>query len=155
MATDIVHQWKARTHLAIHEDHGMTEAARAVTYNHHFKHVIGSMGTEVPNVEIQSREQNGIQVEQAGKVKCVCGPNIMKGYYNNPERTREAFRDNGWFRSGDVGLLGEGGLLLSKHYIFISFSELTTLISKEANSDIIDAPILMIFDSLTSQIQSI
>jgi long-chain acyl-CoA synthetase len=112
MAADIVHQWKARTGLAIHEGYGMTEAAPTVTYNHHIKHVIGSVGTEVPNVEIQIRDPNGIQVEQGreGEV-CVRGPNIMKGYYNNPEGTREAFWANGWLRTGDVGLLDEDGYL--------------------------------------------
>ena len=112
MAADIVHQWKARTGLSIHEGYGMTEAAPTVAYNHHVKHVIGSVGTAVPNVEIQIRDLNGLQVEQGreGEV-CVRGPNIMKGYYNNPEGTREAFWDNGWFRSGDVGMLDEGGYL--------------------------------------------
>jgi len=112
MAADIVHQWRARTGLAIHEGYGMTEAAPTVTYNHHIKHVIGSVGTEVPNVEIQIRDPNGIQVEQGreGEV-CVRGPNIMKGYYNNPEGTRQAFWGNGWLRSGDVGLLDEQGYL--------------------------------------------
>ena len=112
MAAEIVHQWKARTGLAIHEGYGMTEAAPTVTYNHHIKHVIGSVGTEVPNVEVQIRDPSGIQVEQGreGEV-CVRGPNIMKGYYDNPEATREAFWDNGWLRSGDVGLLDEDGYL--------------------------------------------
>jgi len=66
----------------------------------------------VPNVEIQIRDPNGIQLEQGreGEV-CVRGPNIMKGYYNNPEGTREAFWGNGWLRSGDVGLLDEDGYL--------------------------------------------
>ena len=112
MAADIVHQWKARTGLAIHEGYGMTEAAPTVTYNHHIKHVIGSVGTEVPNVEIQIRDSNGIQLEQGqeGEI-CVRGPNIMKGYLNNPEITLDAFWDNGWFRSGDVGMLDEQGYL--------------------------------------------
>lgn len=112
MAADVVHQWKARTGLAIHEGYGMTEAAPTVTYNHYLKHVIGSVGTEVPNVEIQLRDSNGVKVEQGreGEV-CVRGPNIMKGYFNNPEGTREAFWDNGWFRSGDVGMLDENGYL--------------------------------------------
>ena len=100
------------TDLPIHEGYGMTEAAPTVAYNHHIKHVIGSVGTEVPNIEIQIRDANGDQVEQGkeGEV-CVRGPNIMKGYLANPEGTREAFWDNGWFRSGDVGRLDEQGYL--------------------------------------------
>ena len=112
MAADIVHQWKARTGLAIHEGYGMTEAAPTVTYNHQIKHVIGSVGTEVPNVEIQIRDSHGNQLEQGqeGEI-CVRGPNIMKGYLNNPEATRDGFWDNGWFRSGDVGIQDEQGYL--------------------------------------------
>ena len=41
---------------------------------------------------------------------CICGPNIMKGYLNKPEETRSAFWD-GWFRSGDIGLMDEEGYL--------------------------------------------
>jgi len=112
MAAEVVHKWKERTGLAIHEGYGMTEAAPTVAYNHHIKHVIGSVGTAVPNVEIQLRDINGRQVEQGqeGEV-CVRGPNIMKGYYDNPEGTRDAFWEDGWFRSGDVGVLDEHGYL--------------------------------------------
>ena len=54
------------------------------------------------------RERGQFLIE--GEV-CVRGPNIMKGYFNNPEGTREAFWNNGWFRSGDVGLFDEDGYL--------------------------------------------
>jgi long-chain acyl-CoA synthetase len=112
MAAEVVHQWKNKTGLAIHEGYGMTEAAPTVAFNHHIRHVIGSVGTEVPGVEIQIRDLDGAQVNQgqAGEV-CVRGPNIMKGYLANPEATREAFWDNGWLRTGDVGLLDEDGYL--------------------------------------------
>jgi long-chain acyl-CoA synthetase len=112
MAAEVVQQWKDRTGLAIHEGYGMTEAAPTVAFNHHIRHVIGSVGTAVPGVEIQIRDQSGSQVKQGltGEV-CVRGPNIMKGYLGNAEATREAFWDNGWFRTGDVGQLDEDGYL--------------------------------------------
>ena len=112
MAAETVHQWKARTGLPIYEGYGMTEAAPTVAYNHYYRHVIGSVGTQVPGVEIQIRDDNGnvLEPNQAGEV-CVRGPNIMKGYYNNPEGTREAFWPRGWFRSGDVGVLDDNGYL--------------------------------------------
>ena len=112
MAADLVRQWKERTGLVIHEGYGMTEAAPTVTYNHYYRHVIGSVGTEVPGVEVQIRDQNSMQVEQgkAGEI-CVRGPNIMKGYLNNPEGTKEAFWENGWLRTGDVGLIDDEGYL--------------------------------------------
>jgi len=112
LAADVVHQWKERTGLPIHEGYGMTEAAPTVAYNHYYRHVIGSVGTEVPGVEIQIRDQNGVQMEQGqeGEI-CVRGPNIMKGYLNNPEETQAAFWERGWFRSGDIGIIDEDGYL--------------------------------------------
>ena len=104
MAAETVRQWKEQTGLAINEGYGMTEAAPVVTYNHYFRHVIGSVGTAAPGVEIQIRDQGGRRLEQGleGEI-CVRGRNIMIGYLNNPEGTRAAFWEDGWFRSGDIG----------------------------------------------------
>jgi long-chain acyl-CoA synthetase len=114
MAAEIVRQWKERTGLTIYEGYGMTESASAVTYNHYYRHVIASIGTTVPLVEVQIRdlEGNPLQTGQEGEI-CVKGPNIMKGYLNNPEATAEAFWKDGWFRSGDIGLCDKEG------YVFI------------------------------------
>jgi long-chain acyl-CoA synthetase len=112
MAAEIVKQWKERTGLSIYEAYGMTEAAPTVTYNHYHKHVIGSVGTEVPGVEIQLRDESGNQVREGERGEiCVRGPNIMKGYLNDPEGTRAAFWGGGWFRSGDVGQFDDEGYL--------------------------------------------
>jgi long-chain acyl-CoA synthetase len=104
MAAETVRQWKDQTGLAIYEGYGMTEAAPVVTYNHYVRHVIGSVGTAAPGVEIQIRDQDGHALEQGleGEI-CVRGRNIMPGYLNNPEETRSAFWEDGWFRSGDIG----------------------------------------------------
>jgi long-chain acyl-CoA synthetase len=104
MAADTVRQWKAQAGLAIYEGYGMTEAAPVVTYNHYYRHVIGSVGTAAPGVEIQIRDQEGHTLEQGleGEI-CVRGRNIMQGYLNNPEGTRDVFWEDGWFRSGDIG----------------------------------------------------
>ena len=112
MAAEIVRQWKDRTGLTIYEGYGLTESASAVTYNHYYRHVIGSVGTTVPGVEVEIRDKEGKGVKQGqeGEI-CIRGHNIMKGYLNNPEDTRSAFWDGGWFRSGDVGLLDEDGYL--------------------------------------------
>jgi long-chain acyl-CoA synthetase len=114
MAAEIVRQWKEQTGLTIYEGYGMTESASAVTYNHYYRHVIGSVGTPVPGVEVQIRDEQGNRVEQGGEGEiCVRGRNIMKGYLHNPADTKAAFWEDGWFRSGDVGHVdGEG-------YVFI------------------------------------
>ncbi len=112
MAAEIVRQWKERTGLTIYEGYGLTESASAVTYNHYYRHVIGSVGTTVPGVEVEIRDKNGNRLHQGqeGEI-CIRGHNIMKGYLNNPEETKTVFWEDGWFRSGDVGLLDEDGYL--------------------------------------------
>ena len=112
MAEEVVRQWKERTGLSIYESYGMTEAAPMVTYNHYYRHVIGSVGTAVPGVEIQIRDENGEQMEAGEKGEiCIRGRNIMKGYLDNPEGTEAAFWDGEWFRSGDVGVFDDEGYL--------------------------------------------
>jgi len=112
MAADTVRQWKAQTGLAIYEGYGMTEAAPVVTYNHYYRHVIGSVGTAAPGVEIQIRDQEGHTLEQGleGEI-CVRGRNIMRGYLNNPAGSRATFWEDGWFRSGDIGRFDSDGYL--------------------------------------------
>jgi long-chain acyl-CoA synthetase len=111
MATEVVRAWKEATGLNIHEAYGMTESASMVTYNHYYRHVVGSVGTPVNLVEIAIRDPDGIPLDagRQGEI-CIRGPNIAKGYLNQPEETRMAFQ-GGWFRSGDIGLTDEDGYL--------------------------------------------
>lgn len=112
MAAEIVRQWKERTNLSIYESYGMTESASMVTYNHYYRHVIGSVGTAVPGVEIQISDESGKQMDAGEKGEiCIRARNIMKGYLNNPEANEAAFWDGGWFRSGDIGLFDDNGYL--------------------------------------------
>jgi len=111
MATEIVRAWKNKTGLNIHESYGMTESAAMVTYNHYYQHVVGSVGTPINLVEVQIRDFEGKVLEQGAQGEiCICGPNITRGYLNQPEETAAAFRDN-WFRSGDIGYFDENGYL--------------------------------------------
>jgi long-chain acyl-CoA synthetase len=83
-----------------------------VTYNHYHHHVIGSVGTAVPGVEIQIRDENGKQMELGEKGEiCIRARNIMKGYLNNPQANETAFWGDQWFRSGDVGVFDDDGYL--------------------------------------------
>ncbi len=111
MAVEIVKQWKERTGLTIAESYGMTEAM-PLTYNHYYRHVVGSVGQAAHGVEIQIRDPAGNVVEQGkeGEI-CVRGRNVMKGYLNDPEGTRAAFWEGGWLRTGDIGLFDADGYL--------------------------------------------
>ncbi len=111
MAAEVVREWKAQTGLNIYESYGMTESASMVTYNHYYRHVVGSVGTPVNLVQVQIRDLEGNALEQGkeGEI-CICGPNITKGYLNNPQETEAAFWGD-WFRSGDIGVMDEDGYL--------------------------------------------
>jgi long-chain acyl-CoA synthetase len=111
MPREIVHQWKERTGITIAESYGMTEGM-PVTYNHYYRHLVGSVGTPVQAVEVEIRDPRGDRVEpgEEGEI-CLRGPNVMKGYLNNPEGTADAFWEGGWFRSGDIGRFDEDGYL--------------------------------------------
>jgi long-chain acyl-CoA synthetase len=111
MALEVVREWKQVTGLDIHEAYGMTESASMVTYNHYYRHKVGSVGTPVGSVEVVIMDQEGNTLPQGkdGEI-CIQGPNIMKGYLNRPEETARAFW-GAWFRSGDVGHLDEEGYL--------------------------------------------
>ena len=84
MANEVVREWKSRTGLDIHESYGMTESASMVTYNHYYRHVVGSVGTPVNQIEVQIRDFDGNLLEMGSRGEiCICGPNIFKGYLNN------------------------------------------------------------------------
>ncbi len=111
MPSEIVRRWIDSFGIPIHEAYGMTESASCVTFNHLFKHKIGSIGTPAGVVEVQIVDGNGLElpVGEQGEI-VVRGPNIMKEYFGQPEETEAALR-GGWFHSGDVGLFDEEGYL--------------------------------------------
>ncbi len=111
MAMETVMKWKERTNITIAESYGMTEAM-PVTYNHYYRHVVGSVGQTVPGVEVQIRDEEGNPLDR-GKIGeiCIRGPVVMKGYLKNAEGTRLAFHRDGWLRSGDVGRFDENNYL--------------------------------------------
>jgi len=111
MPAEIVRQWEEAYGTRIHEAYGMTEAASLVTFNHIFRHKIGSIGMPGGIIEVKLVDENDKEVRQGEQGEIIIrGPNIMKGYFQQPEETAMALR-NGWFHSGDVGVFDEEGYL--------------------------------------------
>lgn len=107
-----IEAWRALTAQSIYEGYGMTECTCAVTtmpLNRPPKQ--GSCGTPIPGTDLRIVDENGNDVPtgEAGEL-LVRGPQVMKGYLNNPAATEAAFMD-GWLRTGDVGKLDEEGYL--------------------------------------------
>ena len=88
--------------LLICQGYGLTETSPMISYNtpRHFK--FGTVGRPAPGCRVRIGPDDEIQVQ---------GPNVMLGYYNNPEATQAAF-DEGWFRTGDVGRIDDDGFLV-------------------------------------------
>lgn len=82
--------------------YGLSETTATVTCFPVRDYEIGSVGTPIPFVEVKIGEENEVLVK---------GRMVMKGYYNKPEATAEAFTEDGWFRTGDAGYLDEHGAL--------------------------------------------
>ena len=84
---------------------GMTEASPVLCAENIFEHKLGSCGHAMAGVDlrIDNPDENG-----EGEI-CVKGPNVMLGYYNNPEATAEVFDKDGFFHTGDYGKLDEEG----------------------------------------------
>ncbi len=89
------------------QGYGLTETCGAVTSTRFEDNVVGSVGVAVNHAEIKLGELND---DGAGEV-LIKGKMVFSGYYKNPEATKDAFTEDGWFKSGDLGMLDKNGHL--------------------------------------------
>lgn len=86
--------------------YGLSETTATVSCFPTINYKIGTIGTMMPKVQVKIGEQNEILVK---------GDTVMKGYYNKPEDTAKAFTTDGWFKTGDAGLIdAEGNLIMTE-----------------------------------------
>lgn len=90
--------------IKVLEGYGLTETSPVIAVNCYADNdeKIGTVGPIINNVQVKFEEDGEI---------CVKGPNVMLGYYNLPELTKESFDPDGWFHTGDIGVLVDGRFL--------------------------------------------
>ncbi len=103
-------QWQQKFGMPINEGYGLTETSPFASYNHRLRFMPGSIGTPIDAVEMKIVDTETGQRCAAGQLGeiAIRGPNVMLGYWNRDQDTREAIRD-GWFHSGDIGRVDETG----------------------------------------------
>jgi malonyl-CoA/methylmalonyl-CoA synthetase len=109
---DTFRQFEARTGQRILERYGMSETVMLTSNPCDGNRVAGTVGLPLPGVSVRVVDDTGrgLAAGEIGGIE-VRGPNVFGGYWRMPEKTREEFTADGWFRTGDVGRWDANGYL--------------------------------------------
>ncbi len=92
--------------IPVFEGYGLTETSPVIAVNHAKTPgniMFGSVGPAINNIEVKFAEDGEILMR---------GPSLMKGYYKSPEQTAEAIDSEGWFHTGDIGIIEKGKFIV-------------------------------------------
>jgi long-chain acyl-CoA synthetase len=104
-------KWLKVTGCPIAEGYGLSETSPVATANRiDLKEFTGTIGLPVPSTDIAIRDDDGQDVPagQPGEI-CIRGPQVMAGYWRRPDETAQVMTADGYFKSGDIGVMDERG----------------------------------------------
>lgn len=107
----VAKKWKEITGVALIEAYGLTETSPAATINPlDLPAFNGSIGLPVPSTEVMLRDDTGhtVALGQPGEI-CIRGPQVMAGYWQRDDETQKVIDRDGWFATGDIGVMDERG----------------------------------------------
>jgi long-chain acyl-CoA synthetase len=113
MATQkpVAEKWLKTTGCALSEGYGLSETSPTLTCNRaDIDQFSGTIGLPVPSTYLSIRDDDGNEVPlgQPGEI-CAKGPQVMSGYWNRPDETAKVMTADGYFRTGDIGVMDENG----------------------------------------------
>jgi malonyl-CoA/methylmalonyl-CoA synthetase len=111
LLADTHREWFARTGHAVLERYGMTETNMNTSNPYDGERVPGAVGYPLPGISVRVTDpETGEEIarEKIGMIE-VKGPNVFKGYWRMPEKTKSEFRDDGFFITGDLGKIDDKG----------------------------------------------
>ena len=111
LLADTHREWFARTGHAVLERYGMTETNMNTSNPYDGERVPGAVGMALPGVLVRVTDPetgNEMAADTIGMIE-VKGPNVFKGYWRMPEKTKAEFRDDGFFITGDLGKIDAKG----------------------------------------------
>jgi long-chain acyl-CoA synthetase len=104
-------KWLKVTGCPVVEGYGLSETSPVATSNRlDLTEFSGTIGLPVPSTEIAIRDDDGkdVALGESGEI-CIRGPQVMAGYWNRPDETEKVMTADGFFKSGDVGVMDERG----------------------------------------------
>ena len=104
-------KWLKITGCPVVEGYGLSETSPVATSNRlDLSEFTGTIGLPIPSTDIAIRDDDGRDMPcgQPGEI-CIRGPQVMAGYWQRPEETAKVMTDDGYFKSGDVGIMDERG----------------------------------------------
>jgi len=107
----VAEEWQKVTGQTLLEAYGLTETSPAVCINPmNLKTYNAKIGLPIPSTDVCIKDEDNkvLPVGEHGEI-CIKGPQVTQGYYNRPEETANAFDDDGFFHSGDIGFMDEQG----------------------------------------------
>jgi long-chain acyl-CoA synthetase len=107
----VAEKWKKLTNVPLAEGYGLSETSPVLSCNPiDGTEKAGTIGLPISETDMKVMDENGVElpVGTPGEI-CVKGPQVMKGYWNRVEETRNAFFEGGWFRTGDIGFMQDDG----------------------------------------------
>ena len=109
----VAEKWMAVTHVPIIEGYGLSETSPTLTCNPaDVATYSGSIGIPLPNTLIAIRDDDGkdVPLGESGEI-CAKGPQVMPGYWNRPDETAKVMTPDGFFRTGDIGVMSADGFI--------------------------------------------